>query len=289
MPTISAVHSNVLDLIGNTPLLKISINESTIFAKLEKTNPFGSVKDRVAFGLIEQAEREGFLQKGDTIVEASSGNTAIGLASISQIRNYKIKIVLPEGASIERVKLLKKLGAELIFVPREDWGKNAIENVKELANKNNWKFLNQYENNANVEAHKKTGQEIIKQLNGVNPDVLVLGIGTGGTITGISEILKKEFPKIKVVGIVPKGKIEGIRDINVFTPKILNKNLIDYFIEISEEEMESSFNELVSVGILVGKSSAAAFAASKKIIFESKTKNVITLFPDGIEKYLSYI
>jgi len=289
VPTISAVHSNVLDLIGNTPLLKISINESTIFAKLEKTNPFGSVKDRVAFGLIEQAEREGFLQKGDTIVEASSGNTAIGLASISQIRNYKIKIVLPEGASIERVKLLKKLGAELIFVPREDWGKNAIENVKELANKNNWKFLNQYENNANVEAHKKTGQEIIKQLNGVNPDVLVLGIGTGGTITGISEILKKEFPKIKVVGIVPKGKIEGIRDINVFTPKILNKNLIDYFIEISEEEMESSFNELVSVGILVGKSSAAAFAASKKIIFESKTKNVITLFPDGIEKYLSYI
>ncbi len=289
MPTISAINSNVLDLIGNTPLLKISFKDSTIFAKLEKINPFGSVKDRVALNLINQAELEGQLQKGDTIIEASSGNTAIGLAAIAKIKGYKINVALPEDASLERIKLLKKLGARLIFISREDWGKNAIEQVKIMAKENNWKFLNQYENKANVEAHEKTGLEILNQLNGTKIDILVLGIGTGGTITGLSKILKKNFPQMKVFGILPKDNIEGIRNITIFSPKILDKNFIDGFIEINSSEVEDSFNELVNGGILVGKSSAAAFAVSKKIILQTKSKNVLTLFPDGIEKYLSYI
>ncbi len=290
VPTIFAVHSNILDLIGNTPLLKIGLkNNSNIFTKLEKFNPFGSVKDRVALSLIEQAEKEAVLHKGDTIIEASSGNTAIGLASIALIKGYKMKVVLPEDASKERIKLLEKLNVEIMFISKADWGKNAIEKVKKLAKENNWKFLNQYENPANILAHRKTGIEIIKQLHGIIPDFLVLGIGTGGTITGISFELKKVFPDLKVIAIIPKDKIEGIRDINSFTPKILDKKLIDDFIEITNNDVEESLSDLIGRGILVGKSSAAAFSASKKIAVKNPNKNIITLFPDGIEKYLSYI
>ncbi len=290
MPTISAINSNILNLIGNTPLFNINLdNNSKIFAKLEKFNPFGSVKDRVAISLIEQAEKEEVLKKGDTIIEASSGNTAIGLASIALIKGYKMKVVLPEDASAERIKILQKLNADIVFISKEDWGKNAIEKVKILAKENNWKFLNQYENPANINAHRKTGIEIISQLNDEIPDFLVLGIGTGGTITGISTELKKVFPKIKIIGIMPKEKIEGIRDINVFTPKILNKDLIDEFVEVFTEDVEKSQDELVQKGILVGKSSSAAFSASKKIAIKFPGSRIVTLFPDGIEKYLSYI
>jgi len=243
--------------------------------------------------MIVDAEKKGTIKIGDTLLEVSSGNTGIGLAGVSLLKGYNVKIMLPETASNERVNLLKKLGAEVIFYNTNDGRAKILQYAKELAKANNWKMLNQYENKANVEAHYKTAEEIIKQLtkNNIIPDVLVLGIGTGGTITGISKILKEKFPKIKVIGIHPEDKIEGLRGFDDFKPPIMDSSLIDSIIKVSEGEAKSGMQELITkYGLLVGISSGAAFFVTKEIAqsFEGG-KNIITLFPDGLDKYLSYI
>lgn len=282
MPTISADSSSVLNSIGNTPLFHIK-SSNDIFAKLERENPFGSIKDRIAISMIEDAEEKGILKKGDTLIESSSGNTGIALASIALIKGYKMKVVLAESASQERVKLIKSLGAEIIFV-KQDYGRaKTLELVKKLAEENNWVLLNQYENQANVRAHWKTAGEIIKQLP-VVPNYFVAGIGTGGTITGVSQILKKKYPNIKVIGIIPEDRIEGLKSFEDSKPGILDLSLIDEIVKVKEIEAKIGTQELVKKGLLVGVSSGAAYYVSKKL-----KGNIITIFPDGIDKYLSYI
>jgi cysteine synthase A len=242
--------------------------------------------------MILDAERKGILKKGDTLIETSSGNTGIGLAGIALIRGYKAKIMISDIASQERINLLKFLGAEVLFYSHIDGRGAAIEMAKKLAKENDWVMLHQYENESNVLAQEETAQEILESLEIENiiPDYLILGIGTGGTITGMSRIFKKKFPNIKVVGIIPAGKIEGIRDFRDINPKILNLNLIDEIIEVKEEDSRNSARELAQkYGLLLGFSSAAVYHLSKKIAEMEDGKKIITLFPDGIEKYLSYI
>lgn len=294
MPNISASEESVLNLIGNTPSFLFDSNNSEvsgkIIAKLEKYNPFGSVKDRIALEMIEEAEKEGKLKKGDTLLEVSSGNTGIALASIALIKGYNMKVILPETASKERIQILKMLNAEIIFVKPEDWRDKAVRYGKELALKNGWIMLNQYENEANVTAHYKTGKEIIKTLESkkIVPDYFVAGIGTGGTITGIARVLKSRYPKIKIIGILPEGKIEGLRGFEEFKPKILDLSIVDKLVRVGEADAKNSVKDLISKhSLLIGMSSGAAYLIAKK--YASRGGNVVTLFPDGIDKYLSYI
>ena len=237
--------------------------------------------------MIEKAELEGKIKKGDTLIEVSSRNTGISLAAISLIKGYNLKIILPETASKERINILKMLKAELIFVKPEDWRDKAVKYGKMLAEENNWIMLNQYENQANVKAQEKTGKEILASLGEEIPDVFIAGIGTGGTITGISKILKNKFPNIKVIGILPEGKIEGLRGFEEFKPKILDLTLVDELIKIKEEIAVQATKDLIEQGLLMGVSSGAAFYLAKK--YAEKGLKVVTIFPDGIEKYLSYI
>lgn len=242
--------------------------------------------------MIEKAEQSGILKKGDTLIETSSGNTGIALAAIGLLKGYKVKIMISTVASKERVNLLKFLGAEILFYDHKLGRKVAIETAKNLVEENGWIMLNQYENDANILAQEETAKEILEAINLENkiPDYLVLGIGTGGTITGIAKILKNKFPTLRVIGIIPEDKIEGIRDFRDINPKILNLNLIDEIIKVSELESRNAIEELAhKYGILAGFSSGAAFHISKDIAIKSNGKNIITLFPDGIEKYLSYI
>ena len=243
--------------------------------------------------MIEMAEKEGKLKPGDTIIEVSSGNTGIGLAGFALLKKYNVKIMISTSASKERSSLLKFLGAEVLLYNHDEGRKKAIERAEKLAKDNGWFFINQYSNQANVLAHKNTAEEILASLAAENiiPDYLVLGIGTGGTITGISKIMKEKFPNLRVIGIIPEnsGKIDGIRDFRDINPKILDLNLVDNIEHISEEDSKQGVIELARVhGLLAGFSSGAAFIASKRIA-EKEDKNIITIFPDGIEKYLSYI
>jgi cysteine synthase A len=237
--------------------------------------------------MIQDAEQKGILKKGDTLIEVSSGNTGISLAGISLLKGYHLNVILPNNASSDRVNILKGLGAEIIFVKPEDWRDKAISYGKELAKKNNWIMLNQYENEANVKAHYTTAEEILNQLGGrITPDFVVLGIGTGGTITGISKVLKQKFPKIKVIGIVPKDRIEGLRGFKEFKPPILDLSVIDKIVEVSEEEAIEGLRDLVMERRLsVGVSSGAAFFVSKKIAGKEEGTNIIALFPDGADRY----
>lgn len=242
--------------------------------------------------MIEEAEQSGILKKGDTLIETSSGNTGIALAAIGLLKGYKVKIMISDVASAERVNLLRFLGADIIFYNHVEGRKAAIETAKKLVKEQGWIMLNQYENKANVLAQEETANEIIKslKLENIIPDYLILGIGTGGTLTGIAKNLKKRFPNINVMGIIPEGKIEGIRDFRDINPGILNISLIDEIINVSEFNSKEAIKELAhKYGILAGPSSGAAFYVSKDIATKFNGKNIITLFPDGIEKYLSYI
>ena len=242
--------------------------------------------------MIEDAEKGGKLRSGDTILEVSSGNTGIGLAGFALLKGYNVKVMISTAASKERESLLKFLGAEVLLYDHDDGRKKAIENARALVEKNGWVMLNQYDNPTNVLAHENTAGEIIESLKSENkiPDYLVLGIGTGGTITGISRILKKKFPGLKTIGIIPEGTIEGIRDFTDINPKILDLSLIDEIIRVKEEDSKNAVLELTrKYGLLMGFSSGAVYSISKKIAEKEDGKTIITLFPDGIEKYLSYL
>ena len=296
------------ELIGNTPLLKINHfidknNElkGNVYAKLEYLNPTGSVKDRVALSMIEDAEEKGLLKSGATIIEPTSGNTGIGIAAIASVKGYKAIIVLPNTMSKERIKLLMAYGAKVELTEGSLGMKGAIEKAEELKNSiSNSIILGQFNNLANPKAHSETtGPEIYEQTKG-NIDIFVAGVGTGGTITGVGEYLKKQNPEIKVVAVEPagspvlsKGKagphmIQGIGA--GFVPEILNKGVMDKVIRVENEEaMEAGRKFASQEGILVGISSGAALAAVKKLIKKKGTqgKNIVVLLPDSGDRYLS--
>ena len=287
---------NILETIGNTPLVKIEkLNPNprvNIFAKLEGFNPTGSVKDRIALAMVEKAERDGVLFKGKIILESTSGNTGISLAMVGAVKGYKVKIVMPEIMSIERQKILKAFGAELILVKKEDWRDAAIKFTKELAKKDkNLVLLNQYENEANVMAHyETTGKEILEQLKEKQIDIFVAGIGTGGTIMGVGRKLKEKYPNLKIIGVEPRveTEIEGLRSTEEYLPPILNFKEIDQRIIIEDEDAFLTTKEIIKKeGIFVGISSGAALYVAIQKAKEMISGNIVVIFPDRGEKYLS--
>jgi len=272
----------ILDTIGNTPLIRIG----KIYAKLETVNPSGSIKDRMAKYITEKAEKRGELKPGYTIIEATSGNTGISFAMISAIKRYKFIAVMPKNISKIKQKIIKSFGGKIVLVPATT-EEVAIKKVNELAKKYKKVWLpKQFENPDNVEAHKKTtGQEILRQMKKI--DAFVAGIGTGGTLMGVSIALKEKFPNIKIFGVQPiesPHKIEGLIDKKEILPKILNLNLIHGVIKIKSEDAIKMAKRLIKrQGLSVGISSGANVLAALKL--SKKYRNVVTVLPDRADRY----
>lgn len=304
----SKIKESALELVGGTPLLKISryaakaeATNATILAKLEYLNPAGSVKDRIALAMIEDAEEKGILKPGATIIEPTSGNTGIGLAAVAAAKGYKAILTLPDTMSIERRNLLAAYGAELVLTEGAKGMKGAIAKAEELKESIEGSvILGQFVNKANPEIHKKTtGPEIWEQTDG-KVDIFVAGVGTGGTITGVGEYLKSQNPDVKVVAVEPatspvlsKGtagphKIQGIGA--GFVPEVLNTKVYDEVIAIENEDAFAEGKKFaVSEGILVGISSGAALKAATILANrpENAGKNIVVLLPDSGDRYLS--
>ena len=288
---------NILKTIGDTPLVKIqNFSENpniNIFAKLEGFNPTGSVKDRLALAMVEKAEKQGLLAKGKIIIEPTSGNTGISLSMVGNVKGYKVKIVMPASMSIERRKIIKFFGADLILVKSEDWRDAVIKFTKELIKKDKrLAILNQYENEINARIHYlTTGKEILEQMKGQKIDVFIAGIGTGGTITGVSKRIKERFPKAKIIGVQPKlgENIQGLKSLREgYTPPVLQKDIIDEIVEVSEKNASNASKRLAEKeGIFAGMSSGAAFYTALKEAQKIKKGNIVVIFPDRGEKYLS--
>ena len=302
------IKQSALELIGNTPLLQLNgyskvsgIKNATILAKLEYLNPAGSVKDRIALAMIEDAEAKGLLQPGATIIEPTSGNTGIGLAAVAAAKGYKAILTLPDTMSVERRNLLKAYGAELVLTEGAKGMKGAIAKAEELkATTPNSIIPGQFVNPANPKKHKETtGPEIWEQTDG-KVDIFVAGVGTGGTLTGVGEFLKEKNPNVKVVAVEPatspvlsKGtpgahKIQGIGA--GFVPDVLNTKVYDEIIPIENDDAVTEGRTFArSEGILVGISSGAALKAAKILAErpENKGKTIVVLLPDSGDRYLS--
>lgn len=281
----------ILNYIGNTPLVQVEENNnSKIFAKLEGFNPGGSIKDRIALNMINEAERLGILKKGDVLVEPTSGNTGIGLAMVAAMKGYKFKMLVPESTSKEKIKIIKAFGGEVIVVETVRFRKFVLDDVKEMLKKDEGLvFLNQYENIANPSAHyNSTAEEILKQMEG-RIDYFVAGMGTGGTITGIGRKLKEKYPDIRIIGVQPiQGQtIEGLRSLkDGFIPSIIDFDIIDEIYDIEASDAINLREELAAKGILVGPSSGAAMHVSREISKKNPGANIVTIFPDRGERYL---
>ena len=302
------IKQSASELIGNTPLLQLNnyakkagIENATILAKLEYLNPAGSVKDRIALAMIEDAEAKGLLKPGATIIEPTSGNTGIGLAAVAAAKGYHAILTLPETMSVERRNLLKAYGAEIVLTEGAKGMKGAIEKAEELHAATPGSFIpGQFVNPANPAVHKRTtGPEIWAQTDG-KVDIFVAGVGTGGTLTGVGEYLKEQNPNVKVVAVEPatspvlsKGtagahKIQGIGA--GFVPDVLNTKIYDEIIPIENDDAFSEGRAFaVSEGILVGISSGAALKAAKILAErpENKGKTIVVLLPDSGDRYLS--
>ena len=298
------IAKNIGELIGNTPMVKLNhIPEpqmAEIIVKLEYFNPGGSVKDRICLSMIEDAEKKGLLRKGSTIIEPTSGNTGIGLAMISATKGYKCILTMPETMSVERMQILKVLGAEIVLTPGPEGMSGAVRRAEELLKSTPGSFMpQQFKNPANPEIHRRTtAKEILEQTGGVL-DAFVAGVGTGGTITGVGEVLKKHNPSIKIIAVEPKKsavlsgkppaphKIQGIGA--GFIPDILNRQVIDRIIQVDDNDAYETSRRLAGEeGLFVGISSGAATWASLEVAKElGKGKRVVTILPDTGERYLS--
>ena len=293
------INNNVLDMIGNTPMIKLNnIGNSNIYVKLEKYNPAGSIKDRAVYYMVENLEKNGLLKKGDVLVEATSGNTGIALSMIGSLKGYKVIIVMPETMSVERRTLMKAYGAKLILTDGSLGMKGSIEKMNKLLSENsNYISLKQFDNEYNPLAHyETTGVEIYNQVKDI--DIFVCGVGTGGTISGVGKYLKEQNPNIKVVAVEPEGspvisknkkgshKIQGIGA--GFIPKNYNENVVDEVMTITDEESYKGVRIMAQKeGILVGISSGANIYAALKLCEMYPDKKIVTVAPDGIDKYMS--
>lgn len=300
----SALKDNILQLIGNTPMVRINHladeNSATIYAKLEGFNPGGSVKDRIALNMIEVAEKEGILKPGGTIIEPTSGNTGIGLAMVAAVKGYRLILTMPETMTVERRQLLSAFGAELILTEGSRGMMGSLEKAEELALRHKDYFMpQQFENPANPDVHRKTtAMEIIRDLGGV-PDAFVAGVGTGGTITGVGEVFKQKKKDCLIVAVEPSAsavlsggepgphRIPGIGA--GFFPGILNKEIIDEVIPVSDEDAHRMTREIaLKEGLLVGVSSGAAMRAALKVAGRlGRGKKIVVIQPDRGERYMS--
>ena len=293
------INNNVLDMIGNTPMIKLNnIGNSNIYVKLEKYNLAGSIKDRAVYYMVENLEKNGLLKKGDVLVEATSGNTGIALSMIGSLKGYRVIIVMPETMSVERRTLMKAYGAELILTDGSLGMKGSIEKMNKLLSENsNYISLKQFDNEYNPLAHyETTGVEIYNQVKDIY--IFVCGVGTGGTISGVGKYLKEQNPNIKVVAVEPEGspvisknkkgshKIQGIGA--GFIPKNYNENVVDEVMTITDEESYEGVRIMAQKeGILVGISSGANIYAALKLCEMYPDKKIVTVAPDGIDKYMS--
>lgn len=303
----SKIAKNLTDLIGNTPLLeltnfnKASNLEARVIAKLEYFNPLSSVKDRIGYAMIKDAEDRGVINKDTVIIEPTSGNTGIALAFVAAAKGYKLVITLPETFSIERRNLLKALGAELVLTPGTEGMPGAIKKAVELAEQTPNSFVpNQFKNPANPEIHRTTtAEEVWKDTDGL-VDIFVSGVGTGGTVSGVGEVLKKRKPEVQIVAVEPfdspvlsggtKGphKIQGIGA--GFVPDVFNREVVDEIYKVKNEEAFDTARRLAKTeGLLVGISSGAAAFAAEQLAKrpENKGKVIVAILPDTGERYLS--
>ena len=288
---------NVIELIGNTPLINLEKIDKNIFVKLENKNPGGSIKDRAVLGMILGAEEKGLLKAGDRIVEATSGNTGIATAMIGKSRGYQVTIIMPESMSVERRSMIKAYGAELILTEAAKGMQGTIDKMNELLAAGDYKSLGQFDNRDNPDYHyKTTGPEIYTELRDV--DIFVAGIGTGGTLSGIGSYLKDQNPNVKVYGIEPEAspiitkgqagphKIQGIGA--NFIPKNYFADIVDDLILISDDEAYEMVRQVANdEGILLGISAGANIAAAKKLAERFPNKKIVTVAPDGADKYMS--
>lgn len=296
------IYNNILELIGNTPIIKVNNlvdeNSAEVYVKLEKFNVGGSVKDRAALGMIEKAESLGLINPGDTIVEPTSGNTGIALAMIGKLKGYNVTIIMPDTMSKERRALIKAYGADLILTPGTKGMKGAIEKANELVKEKGYFLPQQFENVANPEKHyETTAIEIINDLSDL--DYFVSGVGTGGTITGIGKYLKEHIDGVKVIAVEPESspvisggepgphKIQGIGA--GFVPSIYKEEYVDEVVKVSNEDAYKIAKDFSSEeGVLVGISSGAAIYAAIELAKKlGKGKKVLAIAPDGGEKYIS--
>ncbi len=298
------ITDSIVELIGNTPLVRLNrivgSDSAEILVKLESANPGGSVKDRICLSMIEGAEEKGLLKPGSTIIEPTSGNTGIGLAMIAAVKGYRCVLTMPETMSVERISILQFYGAEVILTPGAEGMSGAIKKAEELNKSTPTSFMpQQFNNEANPDIHRKTtAKEILDATKG-RIDAFIAGIGTGGTITGVGEVLKKHNKNIKIIGLEPSAsavlsgndpgphKIQGIGA--GFVPEVLNKEVVDEIIQVDDADAYKTAKELsIKEGISAGISSGAAVWASLKVAHSlGKGKVVVTILPDSWQKYLS--
>ena len=299
------MYDSILGTIGNTPVVRINRlapSGVTMYVKIEAFNPLSSVKDRLAIGIIEDAERRGTLKPGQTVAEATSGNTGIALAMVCAVKGYPFVALMSDSFSIERRKLMRALGAKVILVPAAERGSGMVRRAEEMAKKNGWFLARQCDNPANPESHRNTtGPEILRDFAGKRLDYFVTGYGTGGTLTGVGDMLKRARPDVKIVVTEPEGaallsghewkphKIQGWTP--DFVPSVLDRSVFDEIVLVGDIESRDTARDLATKeGIFCGLSSGATFAAAKKVAEKAPKGSVIlAMLPDTGERYLSTI
>ena len=297
------IYDSILDTIGNTPVVKINRlgpKHVDLYVKIEYFNPLGSVKDRLAFAIINDAEQKGHLEAGQTVIEATSGNTGIALAMVCAVKGYPFVAVMTETFSIERRKIMRALGAKVVLTPAAERGTGMVRIAKELAEKNGWFLASQFDNQANPEYHRNTtAPEILRTFAGRSLDYFVSGYGTGGTVTGVGEVLKVARPNIKIIGTEPEGaallsgndwqphKIQGWTP--DFIPDVMNQTICDEVLPVSDTlSRDTALSLARNEGIFCGISAGATFAAALKVAeTAAEGSSILAMLPDTGERYLS--